>query len=202
MRTLDAGELLDAFESHLNHLVAEGASHLFFHAGVVGWNGRAILLPGKTLAGKTTLVAALMRAGAQYYSDEFAVIDRQGRVHPYPKPLGIRAIGEMKQESRTASELGGKTGRRAIPVGAVIVTRFREGARWRPRPITPGQAMLTLLEHCASAQRSPEIAVATVKRMVSEALLLRGVRGDADETALPLLRRVEQFADHSLVDAG
>lgn len=194
IRTLDLDELLDAFESRLHHLVAMGSTHLFFHAGVVGWRGRAILLPGKTLAGKTTLVTALMRAGAEYYSDEFAVIDQKGRVHPYPKPLGVRANGTIEQISRTALELGGKVGRGPIPVGAVVVSRFRAGAHWRPRAITAGQAMLTLLGHCASAQRSPGVAVQTVKQMVSEAVLIRGVRGEADDTALRILRRVDQAA--------
>jgi hypothetical protein len=31
-------------------------------------------------------VAELVRAGATYYSDEFAVLDSRGRVHPFPRP--------------------------------------------------------------------------------------------------------------------
>ena len=68
------------------------------HAGVVGWNGRALLLPGRTLSGKTTLVAELLRAGATYYSDELAVLDARGRVHPFPKPLAIREKGDASGE--------------------------------------------------------------------------------------------------------
>ncbi|MGV3721026.1 MAG: hypothetical protein ACO1SX_08955, partial [Actinomycetota bacterium] len=106
---------------------------------------------------------------------------------------GVRENGTIKQESRSASELGGKVGQRPLPVGAVVVSRFREGARWRPRAITAGQAMLTLLGHCASAQRSPGVAVQTVKGMVSDAVLIRGVRGEAEETALRILRRMDRF---------
>jgi len=59
---------------------------VFVHAGVVAWQGRAVLIPGRTLSGKSWLVRALVRAGAEYYSDEFAVLDARGRVHPYPLP--------------------------------------------------------------------------------------------------------------------
>ncbi|MDX6558208.1 MAG: hypothetical protein QOF72_1257, partial [Blastocatellia bacterium] len=68
--------VLDAFESHVQLTVAEYAPRrIFVHAGVVGWNDRAILIPGLSHSGKTTLVDQLIRAGATYYSDEYAVID-------------------------------------------------------------------------------------------------------------------------------
>src|SRR6266851_8913285 len=82
-------EVLEAFESHVQLTVAEHAPRrVFVHAGVVGWNGRAIVIPGLSHSGKTTLVHQLVRAGATYYSDEYAVLDARGRVHPYARPLG------------------------------------------------------------------------------------------------------------------
>jgi len=83
--------VFEAFETDLQLYVAEMAPRrLFVHAGVVGWRGQAIIIPGRTFTGKTTLVAALVKAGATYYSDEYAVLDVRGRVHPYARPLGIR----------------------------------------------------------------------------------------------------------------
>src|SRR6266536_3494305 len=77
-KTLD--EALDVFESNLQLTVAEHARHrVFVHAGVVGWQGNAILIPGLSHSGKTTLVDQLVRAGATYYSDEYAVLDESGR---------------------------------------------------------------------------------------------------------------------------
>lgn len=53
---------LDLLESDLQLFVAEKAhDRLFVHAGVVGWRGRAIVLPGRSMSGKSTLVAALGR---------------------------------------------------------------------------------------------------------------------------------------------
>src|SRR5689334_7192989 len=72
-RTHDLDEALLRLESALHLYVAEKARRrLFLYAGVVSWNDRAIVLPGRTMSGKTTLVAALVRAGARYYSAEYA----------------------------------------------------------------------------------------------------------------------------------
>ncbi len=76
-RLTDVGRALAA---HAEPFVAERApDHLFVHAGVVGWEGRAIVMPAASFAGKTTLVQAWLEAGATYYSDEFAVLDRAGQ---------------------------------------------------------------------------------------------------------------------------
>src|ERR1700722_12844727 len=100
-------EVLERFEADLQLYTAEMASdRLFVHAGVVGWQGKAILLPGRSYSGKSTLVAALLQAGATYYSDEYALLDARGRVHPYPKPLSLRSpTGEPPQ--RYAAETWG-----------------------------------------------------------------------------------------------
>jgi hypothetical protein len=83
VRTKRREELLYALESDLQLHVAEMARRrVFVHAGVVGWGGQAIVIPGRSYTGKSTLVAALVRAGATYYSDEYAVLDAQGLVTP------------------------------------------------------------------------------------------------------------------------
>ena len=64
-------------------IAANARDWLFVHAGVVAHGGRALVAPGDSFSGKTTLVRALLAAGATYYSDEYAVLDEAGRVHPY-----------------------------------------------------------------------------------------------------------------------
>lgn len=87
-RTPDLGNLLDRIQKHLERTIAEhSATHLFVHAGVVGWRGKTILLPGRSCTGKSTLVRALLRHGATYFSDEFAVIDSRGLIHPFPRSI-------------------------------------------------------------------------------------------------------------------
>src|SRR5437867_5211182 len=106
-RSLEVPEVLRALESDIQLYVAAGARRrLFVHAGVIGWRGRAIVIPGRSGSGKTSLVAALVRAGATYYSDEFAVFDEQGRVYPYARPLSIREDDGLSTRKCPVQELG------------------------------------------------------------------------------------------------
>jgi len=76
------------FEPFLIMRIAErAAKHTFVHTGVVSFCGHGIMLPGYSFAGKTTIVAEFVRVGALYYSDEYAVLDRDRFAHPYPRPL-------------------------------------------------------------------------------------------------------------------
>ena len=189
-RTLDAEELLERFESDLQLFVAEAArKRVFVHAGVVGWKGRAVLFPGRSFSGKTTLVAELVRAGADFYSDEFAVLDAEGRVHPYPKPLAVRGAG-FRQRKVSVEEFGGSAAQRALPVGLVVVSEFKAGSRFRPRPLTPGQGSLALLANTVPARRRPSEVLETLERVVRNAPVLRGARGEAAEAARVILEKV------------
>jgi len=79
------------------HIAETAHDRFFVHAGVVGWNGRAIVIPGQSKIGKTTLVEEFLRIGATYYSDEFAVFDRRGYVHPFARPLRVRTDGLQRK---------------------------------------------------------------------------------------------------------
>lgn len=195
-RTEDAEELFERFESDLQLAVAEGARRrVFVHAGVVGWRGRAILIPGRSFTGKTTLTAELVRAGATYYSDEFAVLDSEGRVHPYAKPLSVREGGTHRQKSVRVEEFGGSGATKPLPVGLVVVSEFREAARaWRPRALTSGQGSLALLANTIPARRRPAEVLATLERVVRGATVLRGARGEAAEAARKILERASSGA--------
>jgi hypothetical protein len=191
-RSFDLDSLFETFESDLRLFVAELATHrVFVHAGVVGWKGQAIVIPGRSYSGKSTLVAELVRAGATYYSDEYAVLDSRGRVHPFSKPIELREEGKFQQRKVTVTELGGQSGTKPLPVGLVLLTRFQSGARWRPRKLTPGKGVLELLFNTVSARRSPERALATLRVVASQAALLKGVRGNATEVVDALLKRLE-----------
>jgi hypothetical protein len=190
-RTADLEAALEAFESDLRLYVAERARRrVFVHAGVVAWRGRAIVIPGRSFSGKSSLVAALVRAGATYYSDEYAVFDARGRVHPFPAPLSLRG-GEGGRPTRHPPEsFGGPPGTRPLPVGLVALSEYRHGARWRPRRLTPGQAVLALLANTVPARERPASALAALGRAVVGAPVLKGTRGEASEVADVLLENV------------
>ena len=187
-RTLDREALGDALDSALHVALAERAADwVFVHAGVVGWQGRAIVMPGTTLSGKSSLVAALLRAGAVFYSDDRALIDAQGLVHPYPRPLSIRESPSARQIPFTPASFGAETGVEPVPVGLIVFTKYQAGTSWTPCRVSAGQAMLALLEHTSAVRTRPEAALQTLQRTIAGATAYRGPRGDAAQTAKRLM---------------
>jgi hypothetical protein len=185
---IDAGRALAA---HAEPFVAERApDHLFVHAGVVGWEGRAIVMPGASFAGKTTLVQAWLEAGATYYSDEFAVLDRAGRVHPFARPLAIRDGSTALTRRVPVAALGAEAGTTPLPIGFVLVTSYRVGARWRPRRLTAAPTLLALMSHTVAARGNPEHSMPILKQAVSGGVAFAGLRGEARPLVSAVLRLV------------
>ncbi len=193
VRTMELDVVLNSLEAHLQMMTAYLAEErLFVHAGVVGWQGQAIVIPGRGYSGKTTLVAALVKTGAIYYSDEFAIFDRQGYVHPYPRPFSFRDSSGQRTGLYPVEALGGQVGEQPLPVGLVVVTEYQAGARWRPRPLTPGQAVLALMENTIAARKNPERSLPILKQVVSGPTLVKSKRGEAEAVVAPLLKLVNQ----------
>jgi hypothetical protein len=189
-RARDLEDALRALESDIQLHVAERSRRfVFVHSGVVGWRGRAILIPGRSHSGKSTLVAALLEQGATYYSDEYALVDVRGRIHSYPVPLGLREKegGLPKRRGPAIAEVP-----RPIRPGLVVVTEFEKGGRWRHRTLSPGQASLEILRHTVPARRDPARVLERLGLIAGEATVVKGVRGEARDAARRVLRLAEQ----------
>jgi hypothetical protein len=200
VRTRDLRHALAVLESELRQSVAARSTRrTFVHAGAVGWRGRAIVLPGRSRSGKSTLVAELIRAGASYLSDEFALLDARGRVHPFAKPLSIRGAGgcDVHVSRPSAEELGARSARRPLPVGLVVLAVHRPGAQWEPSRLTPGQAVIEMLAHTVPARLRPVESLEALERAVAGAVVLKGERDEAAELAPRLLRTLEEAAAQS-----
>ncbi len=169
------------------HLATLSPWRHFIHAGAVGWRGKAILLPGNSGAGKTRMTAALVRAGATLLSDEFAVLDRKGRVHPYPLPLRMKDSSGGVATEVTLEELGGREQKGPLPVGLVLSTRFVPGAGSSFRKMSPGRTALALVSHAIQARLRPERVLEATGHAASGALGLQGPRGEAEDTVDTLL---------------
>ncbi len=166
---------------------------IFIHAGAVGWKGRGLVLPGESFSGKSSLVEALLAEGATYYSDEFAVVDARGRLHPYARPLALRDEGRFVRKV-TAAELGAEVGHRPLPVGLVALASYRRGRSTRLRRLTPGRAVLAMFENTVGARTQTQMAMAYLKQLSVQATVVRGPRGEAAEAAPAILRRLEALA--------
>lgn len=178
------------FDSLLRIEVAEHAvGWVFIHAGVAALNGRAILVPGDSFSGKTTLIQELVKAGAQYYSDEYAVLDTAGLVHAFPRDLSVRydSGGSIAERDVDVASFGGNTGSKPVPVGLVVLTKFAEGSSWEPETLSIGQGILETIPHTIPRIANAAHSLKVLNTALSDAIILRSPRGEASKLAPMLL---------------
>jgi hypothetical protein len=186
------GEDLEKLGFSLHLSVAFAARRkLFVHAGVVGWRGKAIVIPGRSMTGKSEMVAALVRAGASYFSDEYAVLDRRGYVYPYAKPLTVRRGDGEGQRQIPVEVPRDLLGSKPLPVGLIVVGPYHAGAQWHPRSLTPGEAVLEMLDNTVLARYKPGLALVTLQRVASGASAFKGRRGNAEDIVLQIMRLLD-----------
>lgn len=182
-------DLLESFEREIDRLVSELATdRIFVHAGVVAWQGRAILIPGQSFSGKTTLVTALMRCGCTYFSDDYAVLDAAGRVHPYPRRLRLR-VGD-RIEVLELDSWEERVGSGPLPVGWVVVTAYQPEASFVPLRVDPGRTTLHVLAHTIAMHHDPQRAIDAVIAATQGSIGLAGPRGDAEISAQRLIDEI------------
>ncbi|MEO8649031.1 MAG: hypothetical protein ABI539_07685 [Acidobacteriota bacterium] len=177
------------FNSMLRLRVAEFAKdRVFVHAGVVSWHGQAIILPANSFRGKTSLVEELIRLGAEYYSDEYAVIDENGSIHPFSRPLSKRYSGTyLKEKDVPVERIGAVVGTEPVPAGLILVTEYSKGATLMPEILTPGQGMIELIPHTIPIRENTEFTLKVLNKVVSRAIIAKSLRGEAHESAKILL---------------
>ena len=85
--------------------------------------------------------------------------------------------------------LGAEAGTTPLPIGLVLVTSYRVGARWRPRRVTAAQTLLALMRHPVAARGNPKHSMPILKQAVSGGSSLAGLRGEARPLVSAVLRR-------------
>ena len=190
---------LKYFDSAVRLIVAEFAvGKVFLHAGVVGWSGSAIVIPGDSFQGKTTLVAELVKCGAVYYSDEYAVFDENGAVHPFPRKMALRSTPSgdelIQMTYLSAEDLGGRQGTVPLPVSAVLFTRYEEDASWQPEFISPGQAVIEMISQTIPIRYAPEFSMKVLKKVAERAIIVRSLRPDAAQFVESFLEFIDNKA--------
>ncbi|MEP7272453.1 MAG: hypothetical protein ABI882_13200 [Acidobacteriota bacterium] len=194
-RSSRLSRVLADFESDVQLYVAEmSPRRVFVHAGVIGWRGAAIMIPGRSFSGKTTLVRELVRAGASYYSDEYAVLDDHGRVHPYARALAVRRKGRLNPQRVRAESIGAEVGEKPLPVRLIVLCQYREGGKWRPRTLSTGAGALEVLTNTVPARRRPQKVVAVIGQVVSGAAIIKTTRGEVREAARLILEYLDRLS--------
>jgi hypothetical protein len=86
--------------------------------------------------------------------------------------------------------LGAEAGTTPLPVGLILVTSYRVGARWRPRRLTAAPTLLALMRHTVAARGNPAQSMPILKQAVSGGIALAGRRGEARPLVSAVLRHV------------
>lgn len=170
-------------ECHME-LATHARDLVFVHAGVVLTPAGLLLIPARSFSGKSTLVKSLLDLGCAYYSDEYAVVDREGRVRPFPRALSMRSPNGVEYLEPRSLGWRAEFGPRAV--SHVLCTNFERQGVWQPKKLTAGEALLKLLENTVSARTAPQRALQYLGVLVKSALTVQTVRGDAD-TVAPLI---------------
>ncbi|MBM3463839.1 MAG: hypothetical protein FJX76_17220 [Armatimonadetes bacterium] len=171
---------------------AQAGAAVFVHAGAVSVEGRAILIPGHSLSGKSTLVRAFLAAGCTYYSDELAIFDEQGLLWPYPRMLHVRHDDPDHPERVPPAALARAVATAPSSVHTILLTRFETGALWSPRQASAGTGMLHLLEHALALSEAPAARLKTLRRVVESATILEGPRGEAEDLVADLMGSITE----------
>ena len=189
----DLGSLLRYVGSRIRILVAEYAKEIVFvHAGVVTWNGKAIVIPGTSHSGKTTLVAELVKLGAVYFSDEYALFDADGMVLPFPRPLAVRDRNDPSlREDVHVGELGGQAGREPVRAELIYFGKYRPDAVWVPEFLSPGVGVVELITHTIPMRVNSEFALVTLSNAVKDAVMVKTDRCRAELAAEKLLQIID-----------
>jgi hypothetical protein len=166
--------------SQIRLTVAEFAvGRVFIHSGVVSWKGKAIIIPAKSMGGKTTLTAALVKRGALYYSDEYAILDEEGFVHPFPKTLSIRGILDNHQQvEHTVEEIGGKSALEKTRIGMFLISRYQSNVQWNPQILSRANGIFEILNHTVPIRTNPDYTFRVLTQAVSQAVIVKADRGD------------------------
>jgi hypothetical protein len=172
----------------IDQVVARRAPRLLFvHAAVVGWRGVGIVIPGRGTIGKSRLCTELVRCGAVYYSDAFAVLDEQGLLHPYRGMIG-RSIEGINQNMRLLRE---EETAEPLPIGLIVSGAYDADTLWQPAVVRGPHTALTLVDSTVLPREQAAHLPQIVAKAAADAVGLRGARSEAKQVAAMLLDIVD-----------
>lgn len=164
LESLSILEVVNGLLAELNRLAIGGLESLAVHAAVVGIGDEVMAFPAASGVGKSTMTAACLRSGFDYWSDEALILSPEGRVKPYPRPialsersrrlLGLKTEGEGEMPM-TAADLGASLATGSGSLRHLVSLTRRPGPPnlvSRPRRL----AVRAILDHAFNHYRQPE----------------------------------------------
>lgn len=179
-------------ESDLGLFAAEWVDgFVAVHASLMRVQGRVLMFPGPSFAGKTTLCVAASEAGYEVYSDEYALIDTAtGLVVGWPRRLRVRTPSEGIERRDVCVDHGPMT------VDLVATVKYAKDLEVPVdvTPHSPAEVTTALLANTVCAASRSELAFDATVRLARSTKGVGGRRSDA-EAALIALARLAGGAD-------
>ena len=172
----DGADLVDGGLALLNTatelLAGACGDGLVFHAACIGWGDRAVLVPGGSGMGKTTLTGWLLRRGALFVSDEIVHVDTEGRASSFPRALVFKGANRTSTSPAfvRAHVLGAATAAGPLTIAAILCVERRDRCAFALEPLSRGEAALRLMSALVNAENlegNALRAVADLSRRVS-----------------------------------
>lgn len=187
-------------------LASECSRGLLLHAAALGWRGRAVILPGRTGTGKTTLAAWLTKRGFDYLSDELVYLPEGDlTVQPFPRPLTVKTAGlplvrRLLDLDRHAAQtvvvpeatfipptlLGVGGPATDLPVGVTVAFQYEENAPFSLRPLSKAEAGLVLMGGLVNARNLPGHGFGAIAHLAREIPAWKVVYGDPSHVVEPM----------------
>ena len=157
------GAALAQIVSDVDHAAMAATPCLAIHAACVAGAAGAILVPGASGVGKSTLAAACMQSGMTLLSDEAACLRRdEAVVVPHARPLGLSAVSRRllglvvadteaddNEVGLSPSVIGRPADARAsFNVAMIALPRRARSAHAELVPVTAATALAGLLANC------------------------------------------------------
>lgn len=156
----DDRAVVETLAGRLSGLLMRRRGRLVLHANVVGKDGHAVVLAGRSGAGKTTLTRALLHRGFEFLSDDLAVLDvgdDRVAVEPGPGRLKVRMSPGIPGPSAPGESAGRGTREvaktvepaevSAAPHEVCAVVVVEAGAPWAFDRLPASDAALELVRH-------------------------------------------------------
>lgn len=185
----------------LNQIAVRSTAMPVMHSGAVRTpHGEIIFVTGPSDAGKSTLVAGLVRAGCDYLGDE-AIGVAAGSLHAvgYPKPLTLHAaacsyLGFRAPESgHVGPERLRSRSRRLVatsrPVDRIFLVSRRPEPVFDVARLDRSAALAALLSNTMNIARAGELGLRTLCDLAESVPVIEVVHPDARECASALIDR-------------
>jgi hypothetical protein len=203
--------------SVLKNIAARAEDYHLIHAGAVSWRDKALIFPGVSGRGKTTLCLGLLREGFNLLSDELACLHKSsGMVAPFPRATrldersrtllkidpskavrAVRTDGENAQwfldvASAFPSAINGESTFRYL----IFLRGFGETSRLEP--ISQTAALMELFRLCLGKPTDIVQALFEFGQVMRDVSCFSLIVGDLDET----ITLVKALVDDSNNDTG